>query len=118
MSSASPTAGTPGPDRGDPYEAPDTVVMHRRRWAWLASYTDSTGRPLAAPTAGSFNSLAEAGAPQAQGRVGSVLGMDVLVDPSIPALATRASSRTGTRRAWVSSPAPDRLLPASSSASR
>jgi len=62
----------------------DTVVMHPRRWAWLASYTDSTGRPLVAPVAGSFNSLAQAGDTRAQGQVGSLLGLDVFVDPQIP----------------------------------
>ncbi len=62
----------------------DCVVMHPRRWAWLASYMDSTGRPLVAPVAGSFNSMAQAGDNRAQGQVGSLLGMDVFVDPNIP----------------------------------
>ncbi len=62
----------------------DTVVMHPRRWAWLASYQDSTGRPLVAPVAGSFNSMAQAGDNRAQGQVGSLLGMDVFTDPQIP----------------------------------
>jgi len=61
----------------------DSIVMHPRRWAWLASYQDSTGRPLVAPVAGSFNSLAQAGDNRAQGQVGSLLGMDVFTDPQI-----------------------------------
>jgi len=65
------------------FASPDAVVMHPRRWAWLASYMDSTGRPLVAPVAGSFNSLAQAGDNRAQGQVGSLLGMDVFVDPNI-----------------------------------
>ncbi len=66
------------------FASPDAVVMHPRRWAWLASYMDSTGRPLVAPVAGSFNSMAQAGDQRAQGQVGSLLGMDVFVDPNIP----------------------------------
>jgi len=41
------------------YKAPDACVMHPRRWAWFASFTDSTGRPLVVPTSGSFNSMAK-----------------------------------------------------------
>jgi HK97 family phage major capsid protein len=68
------------------YKAPDAVVMHPRRWAWFASFTDSTGRPLVVPTSGSFNSMASPtdGMQGAAGHVGSVLGMDVFTDPNLP----------------------------------
>jgi len=68
------------------YKAPDACVMHPRRWAWFASFTDSTGRPLVVPTSGSFNSMANPtdGMQGAAGHVGSVLGMDVYTDPGIP----------------------------------
>ncbi len=66
------------------YASPDTVVMHPRRWAWFASFTDSTGRPLVVPSAGGFNSMANPGASVAAGHVGSVLGMDVFTDPNVP----------------------------------
>lgn len=67
------------------YSPPDTVVMSPRRWAWLASYTDSTGRPLVAPTAGQgFNSMAAAGPAVAAGKVGEILGMECFTDPNIP----------------------------------
>lgn len=65
------------------FAAPDTVVMHPRRWAWLASYVDSTGRPLVVPTGG-FNGMAQAGPNVAAGLVGSILGMEVYTDPNIP----------------------------------
>ncbi len=89
---ASPTAGLffsqlaklQGQIAASRFAPADTVVMHPRRWAWLASYMDSTGRPLVAPVAGSFNSMAQAGDQRAQGQVGSLLGMDVFVDPNIP----------------------------------
>jgi len=66
------------------YAAPDAVVMHPRRWAWFASFTDSTGRPLVVPTSGGFNSMADPAGNAAAGHVGSVLGMDVFTDPNIP----------------------------------
>lgn len=67
------------------FASPDTVVMAPRRWAWFASFTDSTGRPLVVPASGgSFNSMAAPGANVAQGFVGSVLGMDVYTDPNVP----------------------------------
>jgi len=89
---ASPTAGLffsqlaklQGQIAASRFAPADTVVMHPRRWAWLASYMDSTGRPLVAPVAGSFNSMAQAGDNRAQGQVGSLLGMDCFVDPNIP----------------------------------
>ncbi len=88
---ASPTAGLffsqlaklQGQIAASRFAPADTVVMHPRRWAWLASYMDSTGRPLVAPVAGSFNAMAQAGDNRAQGQVGSLLGMDCFVDPNI-----------------------------------
>ena len=68
------------------YASPDTVVMHPRRWAWFASYTDSTGRPLIVPDGGgqAFNGLAGPDANVAAGYVGHVLGMQAYTDPNIP----------------------------------
>ena len=68
------------------YKAPDACVMHPRRWAWFASFTDSTGRPLIVPASGGFNAMASptAGMQGAAGHVGSVLGMDVFTDPNLP----------------------------------
>ena len=67
------------------YKAADVVVMSPRRWGWMASATDSTGRPLVVPTSGGFNSMASptAGLEGAAGHVGSILGMDCYVDPNI-----------------------------------
>ncbi len=63
---------------------PDAVIMHPRRWAWLASFTDSTGRPLVVPSAGGFNAMADPANANASGYVGTVLGMMVHTDPNIP----------------------------------
>jgi HK97 family phage major capsid protein len=77
------------------YASPDTVVMHPRRWAWFASFTDSTGRPLVVPSAGGFNSMANPGDNAAAGHVGSVLGMEVFTDPNI-AVNTGAGTNQDT----------------------
>ncbi len=37
-----------GTINGSRFKAPDTVVMHPRRWAYFASYVDASGRPLVA----------------------------------------------------------------------
>jgi HK97 family phage major capsid protein len=66
------------------YVSPDVVLMHPRRWAWFASFTDTTGRPLVVPSAGGFNSMANPGAAVAAGHVGSVLGMEVYTDANLP----------------------------------
>jgi len=68
------------------YKAPDAVVMAPRRWGWLASFTDSTGRPLVVPTSGGFNAMANPtdGMQGAAGHVGTLLGMDCFVDPNLP----------------------------------
>jgi len=60
------------------------VVMHPRRWAWFASFTDSTGRPLVAPTAGSYNAMATRDDNQGVGHVGEVLGLSVFTDANLP----------------------------------
>jgi len=73
-----------GTINGSRFKAPDTVVMHPRRWAWFASYVDSSGRPLVVPTAGGFNALANRDDNQGVGHVGQVLGMDVFTDANVP----------------------------------
>ena len=66
------------------FKSPDVVILHPPRWAWLASYVDTAGRPLIVPTAGGFNALAKLDAEQGYGHVGSILGMDVYTDANIP----------------------------------
>jgi len=90
--SASPTAQAfygrlaqlQGQINGSRFKAPDTIVMHPRRWAWFASYVDSSGRPLVVPTAGGFNALAVRDDTQSIGHVGDILGMSCFTDANIP----------------------------------
>jgi HK97 family phage major capsid protein len=66
---------------------PDTIVMHPRRWAWLLASVDASNRPLILPAAngGSLNAMgAMSGVAGANGVVGNLAGLDVIVDPQVP----------------------------------
>lgn len=67
------------------FGAPNVIVMHPRRWAWLMSQLDANSRPLVVPAAqgpsnaiGTFNGVAQ------QQVVGSIQGLPVVTDPSVP----------------------------------
>ena len=62
---------------------PDMIVMHPRRWGWFLAAVDSSGRPLAAAY-GAQNSVARPDDVLAEGVVGELQGLRVVVDPSIP----------------------------------
>jgi HK97 family phage major capsid protein len=65
--------------------APDTILMHPSRWSWVVAQADTAGRPLVLPTtASAFNAYSEDAVVLPQGRVGTLAGMDVFVDPQIP----------------------------------
>jgi HK97 family phage major capsid protein len=68
------------------FKAPDAVVVHPRRFAWLASLVDTAGRPYVNATGGSggFSNLANASAPAAEGQVGTILGVPVYADANVP----------------------------------
>lgn len=63
----------------------DAIIMHPRRWAWLTSELDSTGRPLAGvrPDA-EFNPLASGTPNTPLGRAGTILGIPTYLDATIP----------------------------------
>ena len=62
------------------------IVMHPRRWAWALAQLDTTNRPLIVPSAsGPFNAIGTASAQWvAQGAVGQLAGLPVLLDSEIP----------------------------------
>jgi HK97 family phage major capsid protein len=67
------------------YAAPDVIVMHPRRWAWLVSQLDANTRPLVVPAAqGPNNAIGTFGGLGVQQVVGSIQGLPVVTDPSIP----------------------------------
>lgn len=65
------------------YLPADAIIMHPRRWAFLTAALDGQNRPLVTPV-GPMNGLAEFGAQAAQGYVGQIAGVPVIVDPNIP----------------------------------
>ncbi|HEU4422058.1 MAG TPA: phage major capsid protein [Pilimelia sp.] len=64
------------------YMPADKILMHPRRWAWFLAALDTAGRPLVTPDA--MNSIAQQGGVVSQGRVGTLQGLPVYVDPNIP----------------------------------
>ena len=71
------------------YRAPNLVIMHPRRWNWLLLQVDTQGRPLVLPSGnGLFNSLGiydpEGANPTSAVPVGSIFGIPVITDASIP----------------------------------
>jgi HK97 family phage major capsid protein len=67
------------------FDMPQVIIMHPRRWFWLVSRFDSQGRPLVTPDAGAGqNLIAAMGMPEAQGVVGTMLGLPVVIDANVP----------------------------------
>jgi HK97 family phage major capsid protein len=68
------------------FMAPNAILMHPRRWAWILAASDTTNRPLVSPV-GPQNAIGSAGAPAAEGSVGSIGQFPVYTDPNIPTTA-------------------------------
>jgi HK97 family phage major capsid protein len=63
---------------------PTCWVMHPRRWYWLESQVDSTGRPLVVPNGAAYNPLAIENGVVPMGPVGTFHGLPVVLDPLVP----------------------------------
>ena len=63
---------------------PSCILMHPRRWSWVAAAFDSSGRPLVSPSGNAFNQVAAASAVAAQGPVGEMAGLPVFTDANLP----------------------------------
>lgn len=70
------------------YLPPDAIFMSPARWYWLVSQVDGNGRPLVVPNGPAYNQMASTGAPQAEGAVGTMLGLPVYLDSQIPSSGT------------------------------
>jgi HK97 family phage major capsid protein len=66
------------------YLAPDTILMHPRRWAWICSAFDTTNRPLVVPRSVAYNPIATDDTNSPQGLVGEIAGLEVYTDPNLP----------------------------------
>jgi HK97 family phage major capsid protein len=75
------------------YLPANAVIMNPQRWAWVLEAVDSSGRPIVAPSGASFNALATADSPQAEGSVGNLLGLPVYLDPNIPQTMNSATNQ-------------------------
>lgn len=91
---ASPTAAELMPKFGDAmsqihgarFAPAQLAIMHPRRWAWISTAVDSTGRPLGVPAGlPGFNPQAQFGAIAAQGIVG-------MLSNGLPVVATGSCS--------------------------
>lgn len=67
---------------------PEVIVMHPRRWGWLLSLFDDSGRPLFIPnTQGAFNAGGILTDVASQQVVGTIQGLPVVTDPNISTTA-------------------------------
>lgn len=84
------TAGEVSAVASNRFLSPDTVVMHPRRYAWLAAQVDSQNRPLVVPQfdGGAMNAM---GATDVPGMRGQLMGMAIVVDPNVPTTVGTAS---------------------------
>ena len=81
------------------YLPAQAIVMNPQRWYWLSSQADGNGRPLVVPNSGGpFNAVGVMTDAQAEGSVGSMLGMPVYLDPNI---ASNYGSSTNQDRVIV-----------------
>jgi HK97 family phage major capsid protein len=64
--------------------APDLIVMHPRRWAWLCAQSDTNGRPLVEITPYTGDNVVAAGAAAGVNAVGSIAGVPVISDANVP----------------------------------
>jgi HK97 family phage major capsid protein len=77
---------------------PEVIVMHPRRWAWILTQADTQGRPMVVPDAGNpQNAAGVLTDVAAQAKVGTLLGLPVVVDPSIPTTSTGSALTGGTQ---------------------
>ena len=67
------------------YYPADKIVMHPRRWAWIASALDPAGRPLMLPESNHpQNAIATQAGVVAQGAAGTIQGLPVFLDACLP----------------------------------
>jgi HK97 family phage major capsid protein len=69
--------------------APTHLILHPRRWAWITAASDTTGRPLIVPGGGdgNQNQPGTTSALAAEGVVGTLQGLQVVLDANITTTA-------------------------------
>lgn len=90
---------------------PTAWFMHPRRWYWMTSVLDSSSRPLVTPTeAAPFNPQALQTGVVAEGPVGRLLGLPVLLDPNITTVGVGGAQTGGTEDEIYALRTPDHFL--------
>ena len=70
------------------------IVMNPQRWYWLASQTDTNGRPFVVPNGGApYNAAGVQDEAVAQGGVGTLAGVPVYLDPNIGSTYSTSQDR-------------------------
>ncbi len=93
-------------------QAVTALVMHPRRWYWLSAGLDSGQRPYVLPSGQGPNNaigIVMAGG-AAQGLVGSIAGVPVYIDPSVPTLLTNGAGAAGTEDIVIAGRFEDAIL--------
>jgi HK97 family phage major capsid protein len=62
----------------------DTLVVHPRRWAWIAAASDSAGRPLIPPVGAAQNSPGQGGVVDLGNPGFNLAGLRVIIDANLP----------------------------------
>ncbi len=66
------------------FAAPNAIVAHPRRWAWLLTQNDAANRPLVVPESAGASNAAGVLTGMSEGRVGTFAGLPVYLDSNIP----------------------------------
>lgn len=69
---------------GNRFAPASVIVMHPRRWHWLLSKSDSTGRPFVVPAAPVASNPVGLGQTEGTGIAGTLAGLPVIVDANVP----------------------------------
>jgi HK97 family phage major capsid protein len=80
------------------FAAPDAILMHPRRWAWICASFDTQNRPLIVPSSTAVNAVGTQAGVKEQGLVGEMLGLPVYTDANI---ATNLGAGTNQDTVYV-----------------
>lgn len=90
------------------YASPTVIFMHPRRWGWLTAAVDTTGRPLVVPNSQAPQNAVGVGQAAEYGQiVGTMLGLPVVTDASIPTTTSSSTISGATEDVVIVTRAPD-----------
>lgn len=90
------------------FMAPTVIFMHPRRWGWLTAAVDTTGRPLVVPNQQAPQNAIGVGEAAEYGQiVGTMLGLPVVTDASIPTTVSSSTVSGANEDVVIVTRAPD-----------